>query len=165
MKKTIITILIIMLAVLIGATSYIFIYKGKDTVETPTEERIYYSKDITFSMYDNFTYVDVDIDNDGNDDLIVKQGTDEASYSYFIYQGNGKGYTLISSIGAGHTTLYKEDNTDYVTMLYGNMGNEIVTQIKIENNTLVNVETKNITLSANQEYDTFDGELTFMEKN
>lgn len=82
---------------------------------------------------DTFKTTKVDIDNDGTNELLILSGDVEAlkTLSFYTFK-NGEAIGL-GTIGFGHSMIYDMNNADYLLQVYGQMENEQVTKIYIEN--------------------------------
>lgn len=174
MKKVLISLLVIIICVFTG----VFFYYNNKTEESESEnsptatsepvatiEDNYLTQDQIFNSYKEFTYAITDIDNDNQEDIIIKDGSVEATSMYYIYRNVDSSYILVGSLSAGHTVLYKEPDSTYLTALYGQMGVEKITHNGFDTNKLTTKLVKDITLTEGQEYDTIKGALNFIEKN
>ena len=86
----------------------------------------------------NSDYVIIDINKDGNPELIVRTGSNDANYNYHFYTFNISNLKYLESVSGVHTTLYEMEDEKYVYALYAHMNYEQVTLYGLnDNNKLV----------------------------
>ena len=101
-----------------------------------------YKEIINETTYNSFSYVVIDINDDGVDELIIKSGDNEADYNYYIYtydeayEDSYNHVVLVGEFSGGHSVLYKM-NDGTLMHLRGHMGVETVTIYSLENDWLV----------------------------
>lgn len=90
------------------------------------------------SSVNNSDYVIIDINKDGNPELIVRTGTNDSNYNYHFYTFNISDLTYLESVSGVHTTLYEMEDEKYIYALYAHMNYEQVTLYGLnDNNKLV----------------------------
>ena len=86
----------------------------------------------------NSDYVIIDINKDGNPDLIVRTGSNESNYNYHFYTFSISNLKYLESVSGVHTTLYEMEDEKYIYALYAHMNYEQVTLYGLnDNNKLV----------------------------
>ena len=81
-----------------------------------------------------------DVDQDGTKELIVRNGTCEADYTWHLYTYSGGSASLIDTFNGGHTSLYVCNSGGFYCM-QAHMGNEAVYKYTLSNGTLSSQKT------------------------
>lgn len=105
-------------------------------------------------------FVEVDIDEDGKQDLIVTNGdkVDEASAIGRFFKNSDSGYIYVGSTGVGHATFSKEKGKSYINKLSAHMGYWSTYKYSIENNELKIEMIDSGEVEKAEEYPTLHGE-------
>lgn len=101
--------------------------------------------DDTYSKYKNqggkyLEYHVYDADQDGAEELIVRNGTCEADYMWKIYTYDGGRAVLLDTFAGGHTSLYVCSSGGFYCM-QAHMGNEAVYKYTLSNGNLSSQKT------------------------
>ena len=100
-------------------------------------------------------YYFYDIDKDGVKELLVKNGTCEADYTYQAYTIQNNKSKYLGQISGGHTVFYKDENggtKKYIIQVQGHMMWESVSYVEINNGKIGSKEISNRELGASEEY-------------
>ena len=81
-----------------------------------------------------------DVDQDGTKELIVRNGTCEADYTWHLYTYSGGSASLIDTFNGGHTSLYVCNSGGFYCM-QAHMGSEAVYKYTLSNGTLSSQKT------------------------
>ena len=102
-----------------------------------------------------------DIDKDGTNELILLVGDSEAEKEYVFYSFKQNKITYLGKLSGGHSGLYEMNGKNHIMKVFGQMGDEVVSNITIENNKIVQTEVSTRTISEGQDYTVGDKEIKF----
>lgn len=102
-------------------------------------------------------YAVYDIDQDGTDELLVKDGTCEADYIWYVYTIEDGEAVQLDSFDGGHSALYSNASGAGIYKLYGQMGDEVISLFTLEGGTLSEEVITEKQIGENEDYDTPDG--------
>jgi len=86
----------------------------------------------------NTEYALVDINKDGNPELIIRSGNNDSNYNFHFYAFNVSELKYLESVSGVHTVLYDMQDNKYIYALYAHMNYEQVTLYGLnDNNKLV----------------------------
>lgn len=88
-------------------------------------------------------------------ELLVKNGTCEADYTYQAYTIQNNKSKYLGQISGGHTVFYKDENggtKKYIIQVQGHMMWEAVSYVEINNGKIGSKEISNRELGASEEY-------------
>lgn len=123
----------------IQLSEYSTLYKG--ILETIQKK---YNEYCMYSLYD--------IDGDGIYELITTEGTCDADYRMKVYTYNGTKVVDLGELSIGSSMLYKEKGQDGLIAVYGQMGYQKKSSIKLENNKVKVTVLSETQLKAGEEY-------------
>jgi len=86
----------------------------------------------------NCDYTIIDINKDGNPELIIRSGSNDSNYNFHFYTFSISELKYLESISGVHTILYEMEDEKYIYALYAHMNYEQVTLYGLnDNNKLV----------------------------
>ena len=82
----------------------------------------------------NTDYCIIDINKDGNPELIIRSGSNDSNYNFHFYTFNISELKYLESVSGVHTILYEMEDEKYIYALYAHMNYEQVTLYGLNNN-------------------------------
>lgn len=93
-------------------------------------------------ILDDYVYENciLDIDDDGDYEFVLRQGTCEADYMLQIYTVENQAAVLLGEVGAGHSLFSQYPNHNGLIRETGHMGYESISLITIEDGQIIETE-------------------------
>ena len=112
----------------------------------------------------NTEYALVDINKDGNPELIIRSGNNDSNYNFHFYAFNVSELKYLESVSGVHTVLYDMQDNKYIYALYAHMNYEQVTLYGLnDNNKLVKKVNEARQLKEGEEHIGGDVKIEFVK--